>query len=561
MKALPGEMRQWSRTFGIGDQTRIAGGYRIMRDWRQDFRTNSHLRTVQRMVCLAATVCLALAVGITGPADTAFAQASGGGLKSGVESSTAGDTRPIDEIAAGLDGVLTNEGVVSFGHVESLAGDVLRLSTVDGPVLTIERRQLGVVKFIIGQKSRAPPPLDTSTPGTDRILTYDGRVIAERVSGISEDSVTTERRTISRAIVDRILFSLSHGPSPTPEVPPPPTPPPEGDILGQFCSPDKPLGGEFTIEREESPESNIFCPRREKVIGRFRLDRPGVLRPNLSRIVGSDLRIKVFISGSCQTPPSWKHSHVCEDPGGQWSGRARIELLDFDPYWPHLRVHFRSPWESSNQCRSYSGEIFSQTTPVPGLLLTGIIVSGVFEVNPKHEWFPSYEVPRGPCWKEGTFEAKDECQADPKRFAVIPFTGNFESNAPNFRFKWTKASWKVCCGCGERFPPTAGTEPAEDENCFEHMASLLEFWKQEFAAREAALMNAQIELDWISVHYKSESRKQSEYMDAKNALADAYKSYRAEMANARRACMACAERQGLDPSQCPQYPPNDPRQD
>ena len=187
--------------------------------------------------------------------------------------------------------------------------------------------------------------------------------------------------------------------------------------------------------------------------------------------------------------------------------------------------------------------------------------------RPVDRWETAYhsvQTPYGGCWIDpkptNAGMAKAECLEDPRRFAVIPFRGTSQSKTNRFG-DWARASWAVCCGCGERFPPTAGTEPDDDENCFEHMASLLEFWKQEFAAREAALMNAQIELDWISVHHKSESRKQSEYMDAKNALADAYKSYRAEMANARRACMACAERQGLNPSQCLQYPPNDPRQD
>jgi len=525
------------------------------------------------MVCLAATVCLALAVGITGPADTAFAQASGGGLKSGVESSTAGDTRPIDETAAGLDGVLTNEGVVSFGHVESLAGNVLRLSTADGPVLTIERQRLAVVKFIIGQKSRAPPsPMDTSAPGTDRILTYDGRVIAERVSGISEDSVTTERQTIARADVDRIFFALGQEPSRSPEVPPPPPlPPPEGDILGQICPPDKPLGGwvDWQVRWNGTDGSTAYSERtgcdvtdRQRV--RFRLSP----HPDMAKSVYT------YLLWADSLNPATPESHYevdagkCEDYGGDdetcsgsaksASGSSRKTHVTFSPFIPALTLSIGETWFKvpyvCNGLESYRH--------IPAF--HDIYIDPWRPLDRLETALHAVPTPYGGCWinptPDGSGMAKAECLEDPRRFAVIPFRGTSQSKTNRFG-DWARATWAVCCGCGERFPPTAGTEPAEDENCFEHMASLLEFWKQEFAAREAALMNAQIELDWISVHYKSESRKQSEYMDAKNALADAYKSYRAEMANARRACMACAERQGLNPSQCLQYPPNDPRQD
>jgi len=121
-----------------------------------------------------------------------------------------GPKRKFDEAGGKLDMVLVRGQPPLQGRVIRLTGSMLLFSDQDQRTVPLQRRDLVLISFTIGQLGAVPQLPDQpeeAEPGDDLVITYDGKATSAKVSAITEDSVITNKTTFPRGRVNRILFA------------------------------------------------------------------------------------------------------------------------------------------------------------------------------------------------------------------------------------------------------------------------------------------------------------------------------------------------------------------
>jgi len=180
---------------------------------------------------------------------------------------------------------------------------------------------------------------------------------------------------------------------------------------------------------------------------------------------------------------------TCNSPGGRASGEVTLgeetptgfKVIDqrtlgggvstvrFNSMGPSLEIYTTSSGESlahqfDGTCVSHPSSSTSGFFPVSsgyGGLYVSIEPEPIcLGDDPKGEndaWHPAICTPPTACFKPTDEAQRRECISNPGKFAALPFEGNGERRRSLTRddgfdrqgLVFHKASWKVCCGCGQ----------------------------------------------------------------------------------------------------------------
>ena len=328
----------------------------------------------------------------------------------------------------------------------------------------------------------------------------------------------TRSGTYPRTAIDRLFFGKPSQAADHAQPSPPPTESlsPTSKALA-LCPAEKPLGG--WVEWTYSDAGYARCPFVETIRLDFRLETASHWRQVLSRGQKQGDMVRGFVQDPLpfvagrradgkeakvvrysvkQGPFTGPNNDgvVCTGIGAtahSESGRTeRLADVWFNPWIPRLAASLldtgtRRPYVE--QFPSGTQVRHQRWVPTDG-------ASNPLDIIPSADDRPepdggSIRVPPGSCWTGGRGPAhvpgvpSRSCLEDPRGHAMLPFEGSGRAK-PDRLGNWTKARWKICCGCG------GGRLVKDDkgQDCPAELEALTEYWDLELKVRLANFWNA-----------------------------------------------------------------------
>ncbi|MBK5260276.1 MAG: hypothetical protein JJE51_11830 [Thermoanaerobaculia bacterium] len=364
--------------------------------------------------------------------------------------------------------------------------------TLDGAVTPLAN-----IEWVGLAREDVVPPSSTA----DEVHKIDGTIVAGRLSGINESTVSTTRGPVLREETAWVhltasapappdqpgSFGAPPPPSPPPPVqpptspspqqqPPPPRPPsptpraPNRELV-KPCPADRPLGGEINYAHDIADRHFQRCSGSARLWFRLHPNVP-VSAYRFGTTWHSDAITYWLKNDGCTDLPD-QHGEVCTAPP-QDEIRGRLVIgtvgptgveqiagvdwgpVSFDPFTPELSF-LTLPNEIRHRTR----------TPITCVLPSGGGSSGGWEfavigeiTAPCDSSFQCFVACVQPtlCAHPTELEQKRDCALHPGRYAVIPFVGSQTKVCDDSAGTVVTLSyrWKVCCGCGE---PPSGPPP------------------------------------------------------------------------------------------------------